>query len=97
METKEIYIGKGLSDWIKEKTINQFLDLKSEYNNLSDAGKGSFIVMEDLCERKNLDDRQYDVLTEMIKGFGWEYYRLSPEGQDKYDKLCTRLQIPLVS
>ena len=33
METKEIYIGKELSDWIKEKTINQFLELKSEYKN----------------------------------------------------------------
>ena len=43
METKEIYVGKELSDWIKEKTINQFLELKSEYKNLSDAGKGAYI------------------------------------------------------
>ncbi len=100
METKEIYVGKELSDWIKEKTINQFLELKSEYKNLSDAGKGAYIVTEDFCKKKGLDlmdDGQYNLLVEMIKDFGWEYYRLSPEGQDKYDNLCDRLQIPLVS
>ena len=52
METKEINVGKELSDWIKEKTINQFLELKSEYKNLSDAGKGAYIVTEDFCKKK---------------------------------------------